>query len=69
MKIVNEFRKSHLCDFNHQCKYHKYDNELYFSLLIKCIAKVCINELLSEKILNKSLMLFEAILTKLVDVD
>ena len=40
-----------------------------FSLLIKRIAKVCINELLSEKILNKLLISFEVILTKLVNID
>ena len=39
------------------------------SLFIRRITKVCINKLLSEKILNKLLIFFEVILTKLVDVD
>ena len=39
------------------------------SFLVKHIAKICINQLLSEEIFNRSLMFLEDILTKLVDVD
>ena len=40
-----------------------------FSFLVKYITKICINQLLNEKIFNRSLMFLENILTKLVDVD
>ena len=40
-----------------------------FSLLIMYVAKIYINKLLSKEIFNKSLMLFEVILTKLVEID